>query len=309
MKQFPILLKREFWENRNTFIVLPRVTAGFMILLMAGVYFAVDVVGIKAHIQIGGDEHSQEMVSDPAGVNEAFGFLFSRLASLPSDVREHTVYQILHGLAGPLLAILWVVVVFYLIGSLYEDRKDRSILFWKSMPVSDTNTVLSKLVSGLIVVPVVYMVCVLCVQVVFLTISSLAAFGQEASIWEVLWEPANLLSSWFTLIAHLLFQVIWSLPLYGWIILVSAWVGSVPLAWIIGGPVVFAVLERVISGDTRASEWFTDHISPVAFTQKQELQIADLLPMLMSADTLAGLLVGSSFIAAAVWLRSRGDEI
>ncbi|MBQ75450.1 MAG: hypothetical protein CMQ20_10575 [Gammaproteobacteria bacterium] len=309
MKQFPILLKREFWENRNTFVVLPCVTAGFMILLMIGVYLAVDIVGIKANIQIGGDEQHQEMSSDKTRVNEAFGYMFSRLASLPPEAREHTIYQILNGLAGPLLVILWAVVLFYLIGSLYEDRKDRSILFWKSMPVSDTSTVLSKLVSALIVVPAVYLVCVLFIQLVFLIVSSLAAFSQEASIWEVLWEPSNLLSRWFTLIAHLLFQVIWSLPLYGWVILVSAWASSVPLAWIIGAPIVFAVLERFISGDTRVSGWFTDHISPVAFAQDQELYLADLLPKLMSIDTLAGLLVGLSFVAVAVWLRSKGDEI
>ena len=177
------------------------------------------------------------------------------------------------------------------------------------MPVSDTSTVLSKLVSALIVVPAVYLVCVLFIQLVFLIVSSLAAFSQEASIWEVLWEPSNLLSRWFTLIAHLLFQVIWSLPLYGWVILVSAWASSVPLAWIIGAPIVFAVLERFISGDTRVSGWFTDHISPVAFAQDQELYLADLLPKLMSIDTLAGLLVGLSFVAVAVWLRSKGDEI
>jgi len=309
MNQFPILLKREFWEHRNTFIVLPLVTAGFMIFMMVSLYIAVDIVGIKAHITLDNDESSREVIVEGGQVDEAFDLMFSKLSNLPSSEREHTLYQILHGLSLPLLAILWVVVFFYLIVSLYDDRKDRSILFWKSMPVSDIKTVLAKLVTGLILVPAVYLVCLASVQLVLLIVGSLAAIGHDVSIWAVLWEPSHLFSRWLTLIAYLLFQAIWSLPFYGWIILVSAWANSVPLAWIIGIPIAFSVVERIVSNNNLVAEWFADHASPVAIAHDQELQVTDLLTRLIDIDTLVGLLVGFALIAGATWLRGRGDEI
>ena len=307
MNQFPILLKREFWEHRNAFIVLPLVTAGFMILAMVSLYIAVDVVEIEAHMTFDTDESSHEVNIEEG--EAAFDLMFSKLSNLSPSEREHTLYQILHGLSLPLLAILWVVVFFYLIVSLYEDRKDRSILFWKSMPVSDINTVLAKLVTALILVPAVYLACLASVQLVLLIVGSLAAIGHDVSIWAVLWEPSHLFSRWITLIAYLLFQAIWSLPFYGWMILVSAWANSVPLAWIIGIPIAFSVVERIVSDNNLVAEWFADHASPVAIAHDQELQIADLLPRLMEIDTLIGLLVGVALVYGAIWLRGRGDEI
>ena len=177
------------------------------------------------------------------------------------------------------------------------------------MPVSDIKTVLAKLVTGLILVPAVYLVCLASVQLVLLIVGSLAAIGHDVSIWAVLWEPSHLFSRWLTLIAYLLFQAIWSLPFYGWIILVSAWANSVPLAWIIGIPIAFSVVERIVSNKNLVTEWFADHASPVAIAHDQELQITDLLTRLIDIDTLVGLLVGLALIAGTTWLRGRGDEI
>ena len=309
MNQFPILLKREFWEHRNTFIVLPLVTTGFMILMMVGFYIAVDIGGINADITPDRDGSSHQVTRDEVHADEAFELMLSKLASLPPSEREHKLYKILNGLGTPLLVILSIVVFFYLIVSLYNDRKDRSILFWKSMPVSDINTVAAKLVTALLLVPAVYLVCLAVVQLVFLIIASLAAMGQDVSIWAALWEPSNLVGRWLTLIVYVLFQAIWNLPFYGWMILVSAWANSVPLAWIIGIPIAFSVAERIVSDDNLVSAWFASHASPVVIAHDQELQITDLLPRLLDIDTILGLSVGLVFVCGAIWLMGRGDEI
>lgn len=308
MNQFPILLKREFWEHRNTFILLPLVTAGFMILMMVGLSITADTAGINTHFSYDAKGSSNEVIVEQSQ-GEIFELMFSKLSHLSSPEREHRLYQILHGVSTPLLAILWLVVFFYLMASLYEDRKDRSILFWKSMPVSDLSTVLAKMVTALILVPAVYLVCIAGVQLALLIIGSIAAIGHDVSIWAALWQPSHLLGRWLTLIAYILFQGIWSLPFYGWMILVSAWAKSVPLVWVIGIPVAFLVVERIVSGDSLVSSWFAAHATPVAIASGQELQITDLLLRLVELDTLAGLAVGIALICGAIWLRGRGDEI
>jgi ABC-2 type transport system permease protein len=308
MNQFVTLLKREFWEHRNTFVVLPLLTTGFIILMTVGMYIAADIVGVEVHLSYQSEESSQQLAIENGQADQVFDLMFSRLSSMPPYQREHMLYQVLHGVSIPLLVILWIVVFFYLIVALYDDRKDRSILFWKSMPVSDFATVASKLVAGLILVPAVYLVCIAGIQLALMIVSSLAAIGHDVSIWSVLWEPSRLVSRWFTLISFVFFQAIWSLPFYAWLLLVSAWANSVPLAWIIGVPVALSVVERIVSGNNLVSEWFADHVRPVAVAD-QELQISDLIPRLMDVDTLIGLIVGMVFVSVAIWLRGRGDEI
>ena len=72
MNQFPILLKREFWEHRNTFIVLPLVTTGFMILMMVGFYIAVDIGGINADIPPDRDGSSHQVPRNEVHADEGF---------------------------------------------------------------------------------------------------------------------------------------------------------------------------------------------------------------------------------------------
>jgi len=139
MKQFQILLRREFWEHRNTFIVLPGVVAGFMILVMAGLFITSGFTSVNAHVSISGDNVSEEwrIDADHASMDEAIGLMLSNLRQMSEAQREHRLFNVFHALSVPFFIVLMVVVLFYLLGTLYEERKDRSILFWKSMPVSD----------------------------------------------------------------------------------------------------------------------------------------------------------------------------
>lgn len=311
MKQFPILLRREFWEHRNTFIVLPAVVAGFMILLMVGLFVTSGFTSVNAHISISGDNESEEwrLDADHESMDEAIGYVLSNLRHMSQAERERNLFKVFHGLSVPFFIVLMIVVLFYLLGSLYEDRKDRSILFWKSMPVSDFATVAMKLFTGLVAVPAVYLACVAIVQVMLLLIASLAALGHDVEIYEMLWVPSNLVGRWFIDIAYLLIQAIWSLPMYGWMLLVSAFAKSVPLVWFLGIPIGVSIVERMVFGSGWIGNWMADHSSPTPHSFKAELHLADLTPYLASFDTFLGLLVGAGFIGGAIWLRGKGDEL
>ncbi len=311
MNKFPILLKREFWEHRSTFVVLPGVVAGFLILVMVGLFVTAGSASVNAHISISGEDQSEEwrIDADHGSMDEAIGFLLSRLQEMSEAEREHNLFRVFHGLSVPFFIIMVLVILFYLLGSLYEDRKDRSILFWKSMPVSDFATVSVKLFTALVAVPAVYLVSAAIVQVALLLIASIAALGHDIEIYKMLWVPSNLAGRWFTNIAYLLLQGIWSLPMYGWLMLVSAFARSVPLAWFLGIPIAVSIVEGMVLKSSTIGQWMAHHSSPTPYTFNREFQIADVLPYLMSVDTYIGVLVGVVFLGGAIWVRGRADEL
>ena len=282
-----------------------------MILLMVGLFVTSGFTSINAHVSISGNNESEEwrIDADDKSMDQAIGFMLSNLRHMSEAEREHNLFKVYHALSVPFFIVLIVVVLFYLLGTLYEDRKDRSILFWKSMPVSDVATVSMKLFTALVAVPGVYLVCAAIVQVMLLLMASLAALGHDVEIFQMLWVPSNLIGRWFTDIAYLLLQAIWSLPMYGWMLLVSAFAKSVPLVWFLGIPIAISIIEGIVFSSGRIGNWMVDHSSPTPHPFNRELQLADLTSHLASLDTFIGLLLGVGFIGGAIWLRGKGDEL
>jgi ABC-2 type transport system permease protein len=312
MNQFPILVKREFWEHRNIFVILPAIVAAFMVLLMVGMFVAVDIGGMKAHVSLDMDTDSEayEFNSDDFAMDDALGMMFSKLPHMSEGERESSLDRAFLGLAVPFYLILSLVVFIYLVGSLYEDRKDRSILFWKSLPVSDFSTVGVKIFTALIAVPVVYFICIVVVQLALLIVATLAAIGHDVAIWDHLVAPSDMIGRWVRMIGFILVDAIWSLPFFGWVILVSAFATSVPLAWILGIPIALSIIEMIFTSNNAIVSWWFAHAKPVnVFRDGHLLGVTDLFRHLLSVDALVGVVVGVVFVGVAIWLRGRGDEI
>ena len=131
----------------------------------------------------------------------------------------------------PFIAMTFVVF-FYCLGALYDERKDRSVLFWKSLPLSDRDTVLSKVASATLVAPIIASIAALATMFAFLLVVSMvvvvarrqsrpAALGTGAARWRS--RPSS--SPRFPVYA------LWSLPTVGWLLLCSAWARSKPFLW------------------------------------------------------------------------------
>src|SRR5437867_8784109 len=84
-----------------------------------------------------------------------------------------------------LIFTAFIVGVFYCLDSLHGERRDRSILFWKSLPVSDLTTLLSKVTIPLAVLPLVTFAIVVVTQFIMLLISTAALLssGLAATTW------------------------------------------------------------------------------------------------------------------------------
>jgi ABC-2 type transport system permease protein len=241
--------------------------------------------------------------------------------------------------AGALDGMVFIAVTFfvvmsiystwYLLDCLYADRKDRSILFWKSMPISDTATVVCKLATALIVIPLLYFALADLTTLIMAFIISVRANSYiDSSLWRGgLWLQIQAL--WLYLIVT---AAIWYLPVAAWLLVVSAWARRAVMLWSIMPPLALVIAERVFLGThviagqlasrlggyfshalqytPGATNWITTEIGHDTInTPVSVIQFLNPGGFISSSDTWIGAAVGAALIAGAIQLRMRRTEI
>lgn len=231
MNTFKWLLKREYWEHRGGFFWAPLITGAVFLLLTIMAVIAGESV---------------RRAADDGSTLQMNGVELSKLTETmkPGDIAEMGAGLDL----GTLMASTWpflvlaFVVFFYCLGALFDERKDRSILFWKSLPLSDQQTVLSKVFSALVIAPVIATVAAIATSIGFLVILSGYALFHGGNPLTLIWGPASPLTVAFNLAAALPVFAVWALPTVGWLLLVSAWSKSKPFLWALLVPLFAGVL-------------------------------------------------------------------
>jgi ABC-2 type transport system permease protein len=153
-------------------------------------------------------------------------------------------------LSVPLYLVMLIVVPFYLLDCLYAERKDRSILFWKSLPVSDRLTVLSKLLVALVLVPLGVFVLALLTHLVFTGIWNVRVLFGNVPAGVLVWNTLVWVKVQFAMLLALLLAVLWYAPMATYLLLVSAWARRAPFLWALLPPVLAPLLERIAFGTT-----------------------------------------------------------
>jgi ABC-2 type transport system permease protein len=190
-----------------------------------------------------------------AGVIFLFGFFISMISlrhhhmhgALPLDAAHgHDVFASRYEFAGALImGTALIVGIFYSLDALYGERRDRTIFFWKSLPVSDLMTVLSKLAIPLVVLPLLSFAITIATQFVMLLLSSVILSGSGVNIGD-LWRDASFLHVSLVLLYHLLtVHGLWYAPIYGWLLLVSAWAPRAPFLFAFLPPFVIYGVEKL----------------------------------------------------------------
>jgi len=205
-------VRRELWENRSIHIAPLAVAA----LAMLG--FLVSLVDL------------------PQSVRE--------LAALDPAKQRATLAQP-YSHVGWLLALTAVLVgVFYCLDALHGERRDRSILFWKSLPVSDLTTVLSKATIAFVVLPLIAFAIAVPLQWIMLLLSNLVLVlsgeGAPSS-----WGQWPLIQLQLALLYGLVVMTLWYAPIYGWLMLVSGWARRATFLWAVLPPLAIVVAERI----------------------------------------------------------------
>jgi ABC-2 type transport system permease protein len=229
------LLRREFWENKGSMFWAPAVVAVLLVLLVGGsMVYGLAVHGAPGIVHINGQQMS----------HGAFA------AAMPAETRT-IVAKVASGMyiaaGSPLFIIMAGVMFFYCLSALYDERRDRSILFWKSLPVSDGMTVLSKVLTALCVAPVISIVlAVICSLVLLFIVCAAMAMGGVNLTGTLLSQPDLYLQP-LRLLALLPVYVVWALPTIGWLLLVSSWAKTKPFLWAVGVPLIALLLVKWIS--------------------------------------------------------------
>lgn len=321
-----LLLRREFWEHKGGFFWAP-IWAGGISLLLTLMALIFGEVAMRREAVSGLKVNGQVMIN---GLD--LNLITQKMS--PEDVQklaDGISLSTASAMFWPLL-VLGFVVFFYCLGSLYDERKDRSVLFWKSLPVSDRDTVLSKALSALVVAPTLAIAVGIACMVAFLLVLSVFVLLHHGNPFVLLWSPDNLLANAGVALAAIPVYALWALPSAGWLLLCSAWSKSKPFLWAIMIPVFAGVFiswfdlmnvfnldsswfwKNVVAhllGGVFPGTWFT--VMDMGGLQVKELgNHLVLLKALYSALATPQLWIGAgagiAMIAAAVRLRRWRDD-
>jgi ABC-2 type transport system permease protein len=206
----------------------------------------------------------------------------------------------------------FIVGVFYCLDALHGERRDRSILFWKSLPVSDLTTVFSKALIPLAILPVISFALVVGVQVIMMLETGVVLISHGMSP-ATTWTLIPFFQDWVTLLYGLAVIALWHAPIYGWLLLVSGWVRRATFLWAVLPIIAIQIFEK-ITFDTSYFGSLVKHrlmgFAPHAFGFHGQVHptidsLSQLTPgrYLGSPGLWLGLLVAAAFLAAAVRLR------
>ena len=283
MNNYLWLIRREFWERRAIWIV-PAAISGALIL-----------VALFGRTQI---------ISD---------------APLESPL-VGKVYLVATGALFIIIMMLYSTL--YLLDCLYDDRRDRSVLFWKSLPISDTDTVLSKLIVALFAIPLVAFVAA---DFTSLIVAFIVSVRARAMIGGSLWEGGDWLQIQVLWLYVILTCAVWFLPVAGWCLIVSAWVKRAPMLWSVLPLLVAFLIEHFFLGTDyfarvigarlslpkyAAAAFHTDSQGSwnPADSAHSAWQLMDLGGFVSNPATWVGLAAGAAMIAVAIQMRIRRCE-
>jgi ABC-2 type transport system permease protein len=311
------LVKREYWEHRGGFFWAPIITGGIFLLLNIMGIITAEVLGARNGINFGASGGLQHVIADmDAGDLSQVGFAL--------DIAMYSAM-------GLLVVVLGFVVFFYCLGALYDDRRDRSILFWKSLPVSDTSTVLSKVISATVLAPVIAVIVGILVGMLQLLILAVTLSFHGVNVWQLL-LLAHPFRVMFNLIGYIPLYALWAAPAVGWLLICSAWSRSKPFLWAVALPVSTGLLVTwfgIMGLFNLPTVWFWKNVVQRALlsvfpgtgsmfgdsmvhisgnTGTDVLDLAQTWHLAASPNLWIGVVAGVALLAGAIWFRRWRDD-
>ena len=279
-------IRRELWENRSVYLA--------PLAVAALVLFAMSVGTVRL----------------PGKAREAVA-----AARGGAQIAAVTPYAMA---PAPIMFTTILVGLFYSLDALYGERRDRSILFWKSLPVSDRTTVLAKAAVPLVILPAIGFVLSVATMSVLMALGTmvLVANGIRPS---VLWAEVGVVSEPLIMMYGLAVHVLWHAPIYGWCLLISAWARRTPFLWAVLPPLALAAGERIAFQTAHIGAFLHYRLGGAmkeAFTLEagrtgniSQLSQLDPLGFLVTPGLWIGLIATAAFLVAAARLRRNREPI
>ena len=269
-------IRRELWENRSIYV------APILVAIVVLFGFLVSTSGLP-------ERRREVLLLDSAKTRAAIEMPYNMAAIM-------------------LMLTAFIVGVFYCLDALYGERRDRSILFWKSLPVSDSTTLLSKVTIPLVVLPLVTFAIVVATQLVMMLWTSVLLIGHGMSPAST-WTYVPLFQNSVILLYGLAAIALWHAPIYGWALLVSGWARRATFLCAVLPFLAVAFFEKITFGTSHFGSMLKDRF--MGFASKafafnmHSVDSPQLTPVayLSSPGLWLGLIVAAVFIVVAVRLR------
>ena len=280
-------VRRELWENRSIYLA-PLIVAAVVLFATA-----LSTIGLP-----------------------------KRMRNLPTldPAKRHASIAMPYSMApAPIMFTTLLVGFFYCLDALYGERRDRSILFWKSLPVSDRTTVLSKATIPMVVLPLIAYLLSIVTQLILLMLSNmvLLAHGMNPA---PLWAEVRFFQGLLIMLYGLIVHVLWFAPIYAWLLLVSASARRTPVLWAVLPLLAVSAVEKITFNTTlfmhmlqyrivgAMAEAFDGHPKG-ANGDISRLSQLDPGRFLSAPGLWAGLIFAAAFLAAAIRLRRDREPI
>src|SRR6266536_806283 len=271
---------RELWENRSIYI------APLIVAVVQVFGFAISTIGLAER------RRGVLLLDDPVKQRAAI--------EAPYDIA-----------AMMMIFVVFIVGVFYCLDALYGERRDRCILFWKSLPVSDLTSVLSKASIPLVILPLVTFAIIIATQFVMLLWSSMGLL--TSGLAGTTWTRFNLLEQSLILLYSLVALALWHAPIYGWLLLVSGWARRATFLWAVLPLLAITIFETITFNTAHFIRMLGNRLTGFAaeafdFQGQHNPDIHSLAQLspgryLSTPDLWIGLAFAAAFIFAAVRLR------
>ncbi|HTZ58869.1 MAG TPA: hypothetical protein VMB49_12255 [Acidobacteriaceae bacterium] len=292
-RRFYWSLRREFWEYRSLYLAPLAIAALFLCAFLVGEVHASFHMNTSPAV---GPIHRPDLFQQSAQSHVVGAYTFA---------------------AYVLMAISLIVAIFYCLDTLYGERRDRSILFWKSLPVSDLTSVLAKATIPIVILPLITFVLTVVTQWIMLVLSSGVALVRGENLAGV-WGQVPFFQMSLMLFFHLLFiHGFQFAPVYGWLLLISAWAPRAPLLWAVLPPLGIGIAEKLAFNTHYFARMMGYLIGggpeAIPFTQGK-MEIAPLTATAVAKffafpGFWVGLAVTALFLAAAVRMRRSREPI
>ena len=232
------------------------------------------------------------------------------------STRQRAAIELPYDIAAMMIMFtVFIVGIFYCLEALHGERRDRSILFWKSLPVSDLTTVLSKVFVPLVILPVITFVIIIATQLIMLLLSTavLLPSGLAGTTWSLLpWLRLSLI-----LLYGLVTSALWEAPIFGWLLLVSSWAKRATFLWALLPWLAISAIEKLAFDTTfsirmlvrRLTGGFQEGFVVVHYPKDAHVPVVDRLTQLDPLTFLSspglwiGLVIAALFLFASVRMR------
>ena len=299
LSKMATLVRREFQEQRISFLYVP-----LLIVFLATIAFA--VTAIRSYVM---DLQFISLVGNRAIVDSPY--IDQTLAGFTESSRElkANFWNSYYGQTLPILYIsYWGVMFYYFQMTLYSQRRDRSILFWNSLPVNNSETIFSKLIAGFFLCHIIYMISLFAMQLLMLLILMIYGSMFDVSLWDNFIAPSGILPRFGRMLVFTFLSVFWCLPVYAWLLLTSAWAKSAPFAWALAPLAMLLVCELIFSGTGYAALVFLEHTVPLDYVGLSSGSAYPASDWLLSGEMLVSILLGGAFIYGAIRLNRSEDS-